>query len=130
MLVLPSAQQEAFIDVVSHEMHNPLSAIVHCADGISLSVDDLKAREGTNNIPNSIIDVLTANASAATTILDCCKHQQRIIDDILTLRRLESTLLSLYPTAVRPAELVNSVIAMYEAELRSNAISIKITAEP
>jgi signal transduction histidine kinase/ActR/RegA family two-component response regulator len=123
-------QQEAFIDVVSHEMRNPLSAIVHCADAISLSIDDIKAKTDSRGIPDSVLDALKANASAASIILDCCKHQKRIIDDILTLSRLESTFLSLKPTAVRPSALVNSVLSMFEAELRSKIISTTVVAEP
>jgi hypothetical protein len=66
-------------------MRNPLSAIIHCADSIYLSIDDIKAKEDTGKIPNILLEALTGNASAASTILDCCKHQKRIIDDILTL---------------------------------------------
>jgi signal transduction histidine kinase/CheY-like chemotaxis protein len=111
-------------------MRNPLSAIVHCADSIVFSLDDVKAKEDTSKIPNSMLDALTASASAASVILDCCKHQKRIIDDILTLSRLESTLLSVKPSAVRPSQLVDSVIAMFDANLRSKAITTKIIAEP
>lgn len=123
-------QQEAFIDVVSHEMRNPLSAIVHCADSISMSLDDFKAKEDTSKISESILEALTANASAAAVILDCCKHQKRIIDDVLTLSRLEATLLTVKPSAVRPTELVNSVIAMFAVELRSKSIATEVVAEP
>jgi signal transduction histidine kinase/ActR/RegA family two-component response regulator len=123
-------QQEAFIDVVSHEMRNPLSAIVHCADSISMSLEDFKAKEDPSNIPVSILDALTANASAATVILDCCKHQKRIIDDVLTLSRLEATLLTVKPSAVRPTELVKSVLAMFDVELRSKSIATEVVAEP
>ncbi|CAO2648280.1 Nn.00g075470.m01.CDS01 [Neocucurbitaria sp. VM-36] len=123
-------QQEAFIDVVSHEMRNPLSAIVHCADSISSSLDDVMGKEDTSKIPDSILDALAANVSAASIIQDCCKHQKRIIDDILTLSRLEATLLSVRPTAVKPSELVNSVMAMFDAELRSKSVLTKVTADP
>ncbi|KAF2031453.1 hypothetical protein EK21DRAFT_99625 [Setomelanomma holmii] len=122
-------QQEKFIDVVSHEMRNPLSAIVHCADGISLAVDDLQARQALNTIPDAVLETLKANTSAASIILDCCKHQKRIIDDILTLSRLESTFLSLKPSATRPSELVNSVLNMFEAEIQSKAITTEVIAE-
>jgi signal transduction histidine kinase len=124
------AQQEAFIDVVSHEMRNPPSAIVHCADSISLIVDDIMAKEDTPTIPDSILEAVTGSASAASTILDCCNHWKRIIDDILTLSRLESTFLSMKPTAVRPMEMVRSIIAMFEAELRLKGITTRTVANP
>ncbi|KAF2819036.1 hypothetical protein CC86DRAFT_307940 [Ophiobolus disseminans] len=123
-------QQEAFIDVVSHEMRNPLSAIMHCADSIFMALDDVKSGEGVSMIPGPILDALTANVSAASVILDCCKHQKRIIDDVLTLSRLEATLLSVKPAAVRPSQLVDSVIAMFATELRSKSITTKVVAEP
>jgi PAS domain-containing protein len=72
-------QQEAFIDVVSHEMRNPLSAIVHCADSISMALIDTKAKGERRTDPDSILETLEANASAASIILDCCKHQKRIM---------------------------------------------------
>lgn len=122
-------QQEAFIDVVSHEMRNPLSAIVHCADAITLSLDDIKAAEDASKIPASILEAITANASAASTILDCCRHQKRIIDDVLTLSRLEATLLSVKPSAGRPSELIDSVIAMFDTELQSKSISTQVLAD-
>jgi signal transduction histidine kinase/CheY-like chemotaxis protein len=123
-------QQEAFVDVVSHEMRNPLSAIVHCADSISMSLDDFKTKEDPSKVPESILNALTANASAAAVILDCCKHQKRIIDDVLTLSRLEATLLTVKPSAVRPTELVNSVLAMFDVELRSKSIATEVVADP
>lgn len=72
-------QQEAFIDVVSHEMRNPLSAIVHCADSISMALNDVKADGEEKTDPDSYLEALEANASAASIILDCCKHQKRIM---------------------------------------------------
>jgi signal transduction histidine kinase/ActR/RegA family two-component response regulator len=122
-------QQEAFIDVVSHEMRNPLSAIVHCADSIYMSLDDVKT-DGTSKDPDSTFKALEANAIAASTILDCCKHQKRIIDDVLTLSRLEATLLTIKPAATRPYELINSLMAMFDVELRSKSITTKVIAEP
>lgn len=111
-------------------MRNPLPAIVHCADSISYCLDDARARLDNNDIPDSLRDALMANASVASTILDCCKHQKRIIDDILTLSRLESTFLSLKPSASRPSELVQSTLAMFEVELQSKVISTEVVAEP
>jgi signal transduction histidine kinase len=123
-------QQEAFIDTVSHEVRNPLSAIVHCADSILLAFDDVYAKEDMSKIPIAVFDVLRDNTAAASVILDCCKHQKRIVDDVLTLSRLESSLLSVNPTATKPAELVDSIMAMFSAELRSKAINTQVIAEP
>ncbi|KAF1998991.1 hypothetical protein P154DRAFT_405142, partial [Amniculicola lignicola CBS 123094] len=122
-------QQEAFIDVVSHEMRNPLSAIVHCADTISASISDIETKAYIDTIPDAVLETLRDNVANAHTILDCAKHQKRIIDDVLTLGRLESTLLSVTPAPVRPSKLVDSVMALFDAELRTNDITTSVIAE-
>jgi PAS domain-containing protein len=72
-------QQEAFIDVVSHEMRNPLSAIVHCADSVCVALNDVKAQAEKEPSTELFLQALEENASAASIILDCCKHQKRIM---------------------------------------------------
>ncbi|KAH6530217.1 hypothetical protein HBI81_097810 [Parastagonospora nodorum] len=115
-------QQEAFIDVVSHEMRNPLSAIVHCADAIASAMDGLKLTD----MPTEILESLNENVQSANIILQCANHQKRIIDDILTLSKLDSMLLSITPVPVRPQKLVDSIVSMFGAELKSNSIECKI----
>lgn len=122
-------QQEQFIDVVSHEMRNPLSAIVHSADAISSTLDDLRPTLDMSKIPRSMLDALEDNVSAASIILGCARHQKRIIDDILTLGRLETALLSVNPSAVKPSDLIDNALALFAGELQSNAISVKISTE-
>lgn len=53
-----------------------------------------------------------------------------IIDDILTLSKLDSMLLSITPSAVGPAKLVSSVINIFEAELKSNGVRYSVQEEP
>lgn len=117
-------QQEAFIDVVSHEMRNPLSAIVHCADAITSAVDECQAQ--LSEIPEPCLDALKDNMSSAHIILQCANHQKRIIDDVLTLSKLDSMLLSITPTPVKPAVLASSIVNIFEAELKHNKIDYKI----
>lgn len=115
-------QQEAFIDVVSHEMRNPLSAIVHCADAIATTMEDLKEVV----MPPEAVDALQDNEQSANIILQCANHQKRIIDDILTLSKLDSMLLSITPVAVDPRNLIDSIVGMFDAELKSNGIDCNV----
>lgn len=117
-------QQEAFIDVVSHEMRNPLSAIVHCADAITSAVEECQAQ--LSAIPAPCLEALNDNAASANIILQCANHQKRIIDDVLTLSKLDSMLLSITPTPVKPAKLATSIVKIFEAELKSNRIEYSI----
>ncbi|KAF2450845.1 hypothetical protein P171DRAFT_349353 [Karstenula rhodostoma CBS 690.94] len=122
--------QEAFIDVVSHEMRNPLSAIVHCADDISSAVEECRAKLKLAEVPAMLSETLNDNLSSANIIMQCANHQKRIIDDILTLSKLDSMLLSITPTATRPAKLVSSISSIFQAELKSNNISYSVTSDP
>lgn len=113
-------QQEAFIDVVSHEMRNPLSAIVHCADTITAAVEECRSK--LSEIPEPCIDALNDSVKAARIIMQCADHQKRIIDDVLTLSKLDSMLLSITPSAIKPTMLMSSMVDIFEAELKSNKI--------
>jgi len=68
--------QENFIDIVSHEMRNPLSAITQLSDAITGSVDDFEA---TSRTVDDAVEVLKNNAENATTILLCAAHQKRYV---------------------------------------------------
>jgi signal transduction histidine kinase len=64
------------ISSISHEMRNPLSAIVQCADGIVSALSDLIADENLDpraSIKESIL--------AAETIQLCAQHQKSIVDE-------------------------------------------------
>lgn len=110
-------QQEEFIDIVSHEMRNPLSAIFQCADMISNSYNDLSQIDAT--------EILKSNVEAANTISMCARHQKRIVDDVLTLSKLKYMMLSISPRPARPASLLLQVVKMFESDLMSHKISTK-----
>lgn len=71
--------QEEFIDITSHEMRNPLSAITQSADGILLSLQESKTIEDLE----AAQAIIKLNAEAAKSILFCAAHQRRIIDTYL-----------------------------------------------
>ncbi|KAF2272076.1 uncharacterized protein EI97DRAFT_386612 [Westerdykella ornata] len=124
-------QQEAFIDVVSHEMRNPLSAIVHCADEISKSAQEYKATQKDMPQPDTkVAKLLEDNVSSANIILQCSEHQKRIIDDVLTLSRLDSMLLSFNPNPTRPVKLINTIVSIFEAELKTKQITYNVIPDP
>lgn len=112
-------RQEEFLDVTSHELRNPLSAITQLADGIARSLEN-----GHDDDLNSWRQIARESAEAANTILACASHQKRIIDDVLVLSRLDSQLLSITPTATQPSHVVESTIKMFEGISALNNIEI------
>lgn len=105
--------QNNFIDITSHEMRNPLSAILQCADGIASSLseamEDLK-------ISSKVSDSLKESISSAETIQLCAQHQKSIVDDILTISKLDSNLLLITPVPVQPVEIVRQALQMFLVE--------------
>ncbi|KAF2448474.1 hypothetical protein P171DRAFT_213403 [Karstenula rhodostoma CBS 690.94] len=117
-------QQEAFIDVVSHEMRNPLGAIVHCADAIVAMAEESKCA-GVTVSGGSLAEIV----QHAEIVLQCATHQRRILDDVLTLSKLKSMLLTIKPVAVEPSGMIRSIMDMFNAELDSNSIRCTVNAD-
>lgn len=115
-------QQENFIDITSHEMRNPLSAILQCADEISSTLTEYRSR----NRPASeaLDDLLDSNIDAAQTIALCAQHQKRIVDDVLTLSKLDSALLLVTPCDVMPVSVVQKSLKMFDGEVQTARIKL------
>lgn len=118
-------QQENFIDITSHEMRNPLSAILQCADEISGLVLKYKDSDEAKTHSERMHLILDSALEAANTITLCASHQKRIVDDVLTLSKLDSNLLLVTPVDVQPLAVVQRVLKMFESELNTNGIEMK-----
>lgn len=112
-------RQEEFIDIVSHEMRNPLSAITMSADAISKSLAEVKTSGITED---RLLSALQANVDSANIIITCASHQKRIVDDVLTLSKLEYEMLSITPQPVNLQSIVASTLNMFESSLYENRI--------
>ena len=75
-------------------------------------------------------DIRTSVQDSAHTILLCAQHQKRIVDDILTISKLESCKLQICPDKVEPFKLVDMALAMYDAELVSAGIIAGMDFDP
>ncbi|OTB04491.1 hypothetical protein M426DRAFT_58670 [Hypoxylon sp. CI-4A] len=117
-------QQENFIDITSHEMRNPLSAILQCADEISGTLANLKPSKEITEKGEPLRLAVEGCLEASNTITLCASHQKRIVDDILTLSKLDSQLLLVTPVDVQPLAVVQRVLKMFESELNTNGIEM------
>lgn len=122
-------QQENFIDMTSHEMRNPLSAILQCADEINSTLSDYRSSNEEIEGNQKIYDLFDSSIDAAQTIALCAQHQKRIVDDILTLSKLDSALLVVTPVAVQPVTVVQRALKMFEGELDTNDIAMEFRIE-
>jgi PAS domain S-box-containing protein len=118
-------QQNEFIDITSHEMRNPLSAILQCADDILTTLDDHRQVE---NPPT--MEAVESCLEAAHTISLCVQHQKSIVDDILTVSKLDSNLLVITPVPAQPIEVVKRAVKMFDPELQAKDIQMVCEAHP
>jgi signal transduction histidine kinase/DNA-binding response OmpR family regulator len=140
-------QQDNFIDMTSHEMRNPLSAIIHCADAIIASLakaQDLAASHplapgtasalrmrylGGRSLHEEEKRLITDGIENAETIIACAQHQKRIVDDILTMSKLDSKLLAVTPFTVNPIQIVQDALKMFEVEARRVDIDLSMVVD-
>lgn len=113
-------QQERFIDMISHEIRNPLSAMVHCVEDIN---EALKAKEQTGKIDSDSI------AEALDTINLCIAHQKNIVDDVLSYSKLDSSMLALTPKPCRADHELRGNTKMFLPEFRKHSIEFEFRVD-
>ena len=111
---------------ISSEMRNPLSAIVHCADWIGTSLSQFDCDPNDVIIPR---DVIEGYADATETIVLCAQHQKRIIDDVLTLSKLDSDLLMITPIDVQPVSTIQASLKMFDVEIQNSDIDLRFQVD-
>lgn len=109
-------QQERFIDMISHEIRNPLSAMVHCVEDIN---EALKDKEKTGVVDAEPI------AEALDTINLCISHQKNIVDDVLSYSKLDSSMLALTPKPSLPEKELRGNAKMFQPEFRKHGIEFE-----
>ncbi|KAL5315960.1 hypothetical protein ACEPPN_016834 [Leptodophora sp. 'Broadleaf-Isolate-01'] len=122
-------------------MRNPLSALIGCADEILASLDEVRSNLQESEASKSLtliptkpkgqrsLHLLDEAIEAADTIIYCAMHQKRIIDDILTLSRLDSNLLLVSPEPSQPLQLVRGALKMFDAELKRAKTTLEFIEE-
>lgn len=111
-------QQERFIDMVSHEIRNPLSAVLHLAEEIK---ETSKAMDGRGPRADQVAEII----DAADTILVCVSHQSVLVDDILNFSKLDSAMMTLAPSTSQPKWVLSKQLKVFQAELKNNHIGFE-----
>lgn len=110
-------QQNAFIDITSHEMRNPMSAVLICADEIKEALEHPRFK---------VDEVIRECLEAVNTIALCVQHQKSIVDDILTISKLNSNLLVIAPTPTQPIQVVQQAMKMFKNEAQAKGIEFSL----
>ncbi|CAG8978998.1 hypothetical protein HYALB_00009900 [Hymenoscyphus albidus] len=119
--------QEDFMDMVSHEMRNPLSAIYTSADTITKSLNNVHPKTITRA---ELFETLRSNVEWAKTIMSAAKLQKCIVDDLLTLSKLQHELISIKPQPMQLPEVVESTVRIFESDTKAHGIELAMIQKP
>lgn len=123
-------QQENFMDMTSHEARNPLSAIMLCAESIVTALQEILSTSSARDQIQVPKDTIETNLEGAEIIMACAQHQKRIIDDVLTLSKLDAGLLVICPIECQPDEIIKQSLKMFDSEILKSDISLEYTLLP
>ncbi|KAH9826682.1 Hybrid signal transduction histidine kinase K, partial [Teratosphaeria destructans] len=128
-------QQENFIDFTCHEVRNPLGAVMHSAEIIDTTL------AGFSSLVESIAPHLSGKQrneletchdsinESVNTIMSCAIHQKRIMDDILTLSKLDSKLLTISPAPIELDSILKDVQKMFEKDAQKMGVDLHIVKD-
>lgn len=123
-------QQENFLDMTSHEARNPLSAITLCAESILTTLQELLSMNDGQDRIQMTKDTVETHLESAEIIMACAQHQKRIMDDVLTLSKLDAGLLMICPIECQPDEIIKQALKMFDSEFLKADIQLEYTLLP
>ncbi|GAA5861804.1 hypothetical protein JCM8547_008558 [Rhodosporidiobolus lusitaniae] len=127
-------QQELLIDVTSHEIRNPISAILQNADFTRSSLQSLRSTLLTlkersclpSELDGKLFDDLEEDIEALDSITECGLAQERIANDILGLAQIQLSKYSITPVEFDLATSLRNICRMFKSECRSKGIELKL----
>ncbi|KAL8798256.1 MAG: hypothetical protein Q9182_006817 [Xanthomendoza sp. 2 TL-2023] len=95
-----------------------------------IEAEEAKAAQEYQTSKNqSISDLLDSTVESASIITLCAQQQNRILNDILTLSKLDSGLLPVAASLAQPETIARDTLKMFEGELHSNGIEWNFVVE-
>lgn len=132
-------RQELLIDVTSHELRNPTSAIIQCSQMVGSNLTELRQQliklksqsEFGQFVDQDLLSQLEADEELCNNIYACAQHQSRIADDILALARISMDMLQFFKTPVDIKAKALEVVNMFALEAKSKDIELDLdTSHP
>lgn len=109
--------------------------MVQCADSITGSLSEMKylaSGEALTTQPvlqTQLEDLIGTSVDAVETIQACATHQKRIVDDILTLSKLDSKLLVISPIALQPLVFLQDAYKMFKDEANKARVDLTVQCD-
>ncbi|ORY44825.1 hypothetical protein BCR33DRAFT_784885 [Rhizoclosmatium globosum] len=125
-------QQERYIDMICHEIRNPLNGIQNNNELLSDLIKDISEHLKNNGVRNNKVDqILEASASAIQAINHCARHQKTIADDVLNMSKLSMSLIRISNTTpIDPIALTNTIFDTFRVEATKKDLDLILLVKP
>ncbi|KAG9121848.1 hypothetical protein FRC07_002026, partial [Ceratobasidium sp. 392] len=125
--------QELLIDVTSHELRQPVSAIIQNAEVVRTNMKGMRdllqdcRKRNVSYVPTErVLAELEDDLQAMESITQCGLAQARIANDILSLSRIQLNVLSIIPTEFDIRRETGQIMMVFRNELVSKNIDFKL----
>ncbi|GMK54509.1 hypothetical protein CspeluHIS016_0110950 [Cutaneotrichosporon spelunceum] len=122
-------QQELLVDLTSHEIRTPVSAILQCSSLVKENLVALKEQlrftgdNGFKPSPGLLAD-LEEDVAALESIYQCGLVQERIAGDVLSLARIQLGMLSLHFIEMDLRQEAKKVLSVFASEAKMKKLDI------
>ncbi|KAJ3146841.1 hypothetical protein HK101_002288, partial [Irineochytrium annulatum] len=125
-------QQESFIDMVCHEIRNPLNGISNNNEFTIEALQDLKAwAMARTEIDSEFTEAFKRGLRSTSAISHCARHMKHVADDVLNLSKLSLNLMKVSTTMpFTPHTVVEDLMATFRADLDSKSIAHSVHLGP
>lgn len=128
-------QLENFMDMICHEIRNPLNGIFGNTDlafyymhNVESVISCLKSGVDISQKEVELADLLLQLKNSIGSIQTCAEHQKCITDDVLQLSKLRAHKLVLTNSWFDPKDLVDTVVKMFKVEADNKGLCITLNA--
>ncbi|KAJ3267399.1 hypothetical protein HK104_005936, partial [Borealophlyctis nickersoniae] len=124
--------QEMFIDMISHEIRNPISGVLGNLDLLRSGVARRKTFADTVRpcpLREEVTEQIRFDEECLDAIESCARHQQVITEDVLHLSKLKSGSFVMNDQLFDPLKLVAKMVNMYKAEMESKGLTFTTRCE-
>ncbi|KAG8695728.1 hypothetical protein FRC08_007590, partial [Ceratobasidium sp. 394] len=121
--------QELLIDVTSHELRQPVSAILNSAQLIRSNLVDLRQALRANDgqrVDPKLVASLEDDIESLDAVMQCGLAQERIANDVLSLSRIQLQVLAIHPTEFVLADEIQNIVSIFKNETKMKNIRLTI----
>eukprot|EP01119_Soliformovum_irregulare_P021802 TRINITY_DN7330_c0_g1_i2.p1 TRINITY_DN7330_c0_g1~~TRINITY_DN7330_c0_g1_i2.p1 ORF type:complete len:1556 (-),score=526.13 TRINITY_DN7330_c0_g1_i2:16-3996(-) len=124
-------KMENFVDMICHEIRNPLAGVFGNTDFIQTSAQRINTALSSGNlnmddVKSTIVNEVGSILESCEAISKCSKHQRVVTDDVLNLSKLRGKIFELNMEPYSPQKVIKDVATMLEGQAKKKNIFLNL----